>query len=70
MPSACAVASLSYAWGVRLYPGRRLFGLPAKEAHMTNTESEAALDDLLQLGYAVEISDSGAITARLDSDVI
>jgi hypothetical protein len=37
---------------------------------MTNMESEAALDALLLLGYAVEISDSGAITARLGSDVI
>jgi hypothetical protein len=47
-----------------------LFSLPEKEARMTNMESEAALDALLLLGYAVEISDSGAITARLGSDVI
>jgi hypothetical protein len=47
-----------------------LFSLPAKEARMTNMESEAALDALLLRGYAVEISDSGAITARLGSDVI
>jgi hypothetical protein len=37
---------------------------------MTYMESEAALDALLLLGYAVEIADSGAIAARLGSDVI
>ena len=37
---------------------------------MTVNEGEAALDALLLLGYAVEISDSGVITATLDEDVI
>jgi hypothetical protein len=37
---------------------------------MTVNEGEAALDALLLLGYAVEISDSGVMSATLDEDVI
>jgi hypothetical protein len=37
---------------------------------MTANEGEAVLDALLLLGYGVEISDSGAITAILGDEVI
>jgi hypothetical protein len=37
---------------------------------MTMDEGEAMFDALLLLGYRVEISDSGAITATLDDEVI
>jgi len=37
---------------------------------MTANEGEAVLDALLLLGYSVEISDSGAITATLGDEVI
>jgi len=37
---------------------------------MTSNEGETALDALLLLGYAVEISDSGAVTATMGAEVI
>jgi hypothetical protein len=37
---------------------------------MPANEGEAVLDALLLLGYSVEISDSGAITATLGDEVI
>lgn len=37
---------------------------------MTANEGEAMFDALLQLGYSVEIGDSGAITATLGDEVI
>ena len=37
---------------------------------MTANEGEAVLDALLLLGYSVEISDSGAITATLGDEII
>jgi len=37
---------------------------------MTANEGEAVLDALLLLGYSVEISDSGAISATLGDEVI
>ena len=37
---------------------------------MTANEGEAMFDALLVLGYSVEISDSGAVTATLGDEVI
>jgi len=44
--------------------------LPERKAAMTANEGEAVLDALLLLGYSIEISDSGAITATLGDEVI